>query len=82
MIYFIKIANLAGVEYNINLDYVVSVSLPSGENLNELITLSNGDSLRVLAGTWEASIANLFAEFNQNPQPKVNVKDKVFVASL
>ena len=81
MIFFIKITDLAGVEYNLNLDYVVTVSLPSGEGLNELITLSNGEFIRLLAGTWEAAIDALFDEFDDNPQPKVNVKDKVFVAS-
>lgn len=85
MIYFIKLADLDGVEYNLNLAYVVSVSLPSGEGLNERIIINdgspNGVTVQVLAGTWEAAIQAFFDEFDENPQPKVNVKDKVFVAS-
>jgi len=80
MIFMIKLTDRNGIEHNINLNYVISVSLPSGDNLNELLRLTIGPPILLLAGTWQATIDAFFVEFNANPQPMPNVKDKVFIA--
>ncbi len=81
MIFMIKITDHLGVEHNINLNYVVDVRLPSGDNLNEVLVTTRGIPITMLAGTWEAALTAFFAEFNANPQPMPNVKDKVFIAT-
>ena len=79
MIFMIKITDVGGLEHNVNLAHVTHVDLPSGSNLNERLYLITGFSYILLAGTWEAALDALFVEFNANPQPMPNVKDKVFV---
>lgn len=79
MIAMIKITDLSGIAHNINLDYVVQVDLPSGANLNELILLSDGRSIRLLAGSWEASLVAFFAAFNGTPAPVDNPLDQVYI---
>ncbi len=84
-IVMIAIQDDKGRQWTLNLRHVIHVEFPSklaplSNNMGlELITMIDGTKIRSTLGTWQAAIDTLYGEFDDNPQPKENVKDKIFI---
>ena len=81
----IKVVADNGTAFLINLQFVEVVEFPSpivqlANNLNvERVTMEGGEIIQLPPGTWEAAMAALYAEFNDNPQPMENVKGQLYI---
>lgn len=84
-IVMIVVTDDSGKQWNINLNYIEVIQFPSlqaniQQNLNvEKIVMQGGEIIRLPVGTWQTALDALYAEFNANPQPMPNIKDKIFI---
>lgn len=75
----------SGKQWLINLQYVEVVQFPSTQpaiqnNLNvEKVVMQGGEVIALPIGTWASALADLYAEFNDNPQPMENVKGQLYI---
>lgn len=74
-----------GKAFLINLQFVEVVEFPSpivalANNLNvEKVVMQGGEVIALPPGTWTAALADLYAEFDDNPQPMENVKGQLYI---
>lgn len=81
----ITVVDDSGKQWNINLQFVEVVQFQSPlavlqNNLNtDKIVMQGGEVIHLPIGGWQAALAALYAEFDDNPQPNENVKGQLYI---